>query len=385
MKSVKGLDLKNKSVVLRVDFNVTLDAYGKIIDDVKVRSSIPTINFLLKKGVDKIVILTHMGRPIVQKGAGIKQVINGNRGLVLEPIAKDLAKKLGIKTNVSRKYDKKYILPVYEISKKIIMMENLRFDVREEKNDSVFAKELASMGDVYVDDAFGNAHRAHASMVAITKYLPSFAGLLFEKEINTYKKILKKPPKPFVLIMGGAKVSDKIKILKKLVKKADKILLGGVMANTFLAGRKIDMKTSKIDKGSVSLASDIYTKDAGKFYLPTDLEWKGSMAVDIGKTTQDQYTRVINEGKTVFWNGTMGLTSLGNFKYALGTKAVIEAIANSSAKEKVICGGDTIAEVDKLGLVNKMTHVSTGGGVSLAYLAGEKLPAVEALNHSGKD
>ncbi len=383
MKTIKDISVKDKRVILRVDYNVTLDAYGKIIDDVKIRATIPTIKYLIKNKVKEIIILSHMGRPIVQKNAKIEDVIKGNHGLTLEPIANDLAKKLRINlSKLKREYDNKFALPIYRLSEKIVMMENLRFDPREEENDSVFAKKLADLGDIYVDDAFGNAHRKHASMVAVTKFVPSYAGLLFEKEIKVFQKILKNPPKPFVLIIGGAKVSDKIKILKKLVKKADKILLGGVMANTFLVSRKIDMKASKYDKDSVSVASDIYSKDAGKFYLPTDLVWKGGMAVDIGKTTQDQYKWVIRKAKTVFWNGTMGLTSLGNFKYAMGTKAVIEAIAESGAEEKIVCGGDTIAEVDKMGMVDKMTHVSTGGGASLVYLAGEKLSAVEALENS---
>lgn len=380
MKSIKKAQIKDKTVILRVDYNITLDAYGKIIDDVKIRASLPTIRHLIKYGAKRIIIISHMGRPIVRKGAKIDEIVRGNSGLILKPVAMDLAKRLKIKyKDIKAVKNKDFFLPFYKISSKIWLMENIRFDCREEKNDVVFAKELASLGDVYVDDAFANAHRQHASMVGIANNIPSYAGILFEKEIRSFEKVISKPTKPFVLVMGGAKVDEKIKILKKLAKKTDKIVLGGVLANTFLVSRDIDMKASKYDKESVPLASEIYGQFGKKIYLPMDLVWKGNMAVDIGKNTQKQYASIILKAKTVFWNGTMGLTSLGNFKYAAGTKAIIEAIVKSSAKDKVVCGGDTIGEVDKMGMISKMTHASTGGGAALAYLAGEKLPALEVL------
>lgn len=383
MQSIKKTNVKGKIVILRVDFNVTLDAYGKIIDDIKIRSTLPTIKYLLKNKAKRIIIISHMGRPIVQKGASIDNIIKGNLGLILKPTVVDLARRLKIKyKKLDTQKEGHFFLPFYKLNDQIWVMENIRFDWREEINDVKFSKELSELGEIYVDDAFGNAHRTHASMVGITKYIPSYAGLLLEKEVNSFNKILKKPPKPFVLVMGGAKVSDKIKILKKLIKKADKIVLGGVIANTFLVGRHIDMKMSVYDKDNVNYASEIYSQAAGKFYLPTDLVWKGKMAVDIGKTTQDQYAKVISKAKTIFWNGTMGLTSQGNFKYAIGTKAVITAIAESAAKEKIVCGGDTVGEVDKMKMMGKMTHVSTGGGAALAFLAGDKMPAIEALKKS---
>lgn len=380
MQSIKKANIKDKTILLRVDFNVTLDPNGKIIDDIKIASTLPTINYLLKNNAKKIIIVSHFGRPILKGATSIEQVMSGNRGLKLAPIAKNLAEHLGMKLEPTIK-NSDFFLPSYKISDQIYLMENIRFAAGEEKNDILFSKQLSKLADVYVDDAFGNAHRAHASMVGVTKYLPSYAGLLMEKEVSTLGELLKKPPKPFVLIMGGAKTSEKIQTLKKLVKKANKILLGGVMANTFLAGRDINMKYSTVDEENIDLANELYTSSAGKFYLPTDLVWKnGNIAVDIGKGTVEQFKKIIATAKTIFWNGTMGLTSMGNYKYSLGTREIIQAIADSPATEKIICGGDTIAEVEKMKMTKRMTFISTGGGAALDFLAGKKLPAIEALN-----
>lgn len=381
MKTIKNFDLDGKTVLLRTDYNVTLDPNGKIIDDIRIKATLPTIKYLLKK-VKKIIIVSHLGRPILQANANIKRIIAGNQGIILKPVALDLAKRLKIKFNDDAQYEGNFLLPFYKLSDKIWLMENVRFCPGEEANDLKFAKDMAKLADVYVDDAFGNIHRRHASMVGITKYLPSCAGLLLDAEVKNLTLLMKKPPKPFVLIAGGAKVAEKILTLKKLVKKADKILLGGVMANTFLVSRNVDVKNSTIEKKSVDMANDLYSCSASKFYLPNDLVWRGNVAVDIGKTTIGQYEKIIAKAKTIFWNGTMGLTSVGNFKYAIGTRAIIKAIAGSSAKDKIICGGDTIAEVDKMKLTNKMTFVSTGGGAALSFLAGDKMPGIEALvNH----
>jgi 3-phosphoglycerate kinase len=383
MRTIKNLKVEGKKVLLRVDFNVTLDNEGNIIDDIKVRSVLPTIKYLIKNKAQRIVLVSHMGRPIIRRGSSIENILIGNKGLMLQSIAVNLAKNLKIKyKKTGPKYLKDFILPFYQLNNQIWLMENIRFDYREELNDSVFSRQLSSLGDIYIDDAFGNAHRRHASMVGVTKYIPSYGGLLMDKEVKILSRVAKNTTSSLVIVFGGAKVSEKIRVLKKLVHKAENILLGGVMANTFLVSRKVDMKQSKYDKESVNLASDIYTASAGKFYLPIDLEWKNNMAVDIGKTTQDQYAKVIANAKAIFWNGTMGLTSQGNFKYALGTKSIIRAIADSKAKEKVICGGDTIAEVDKMGLSSKMTHISTGGGAAFKFLVGEKMPAIEALKKS---
>lgn len=380
MKSIKDINLKNKNILLRTDFNVTLNPEGKIIDDIRIRASLPTINYLLKSGVKKIIIISHLGRPIVHLKEKIANIISGNRSLVLLPIAMDLAKLLKLPTkNIDCKYQKNFTLPFYKLSDKIELLENIRFLAGEEKNDEQLAENLAKLADIYINDAFGASHRAHASTVGITKFLPSYPGLLIEKEVESLSKLFVKPPKPFVLILGGAKTDEKIKVLTNLIKKTDKILLGGVTANTFLVSRHVDIKASLYDKSSLDLVDNLYTQAAGKFYLPTDLVWHINRIVDIGKTTISQYEKVISKAKTIFYNGTMGLTSLGSYKYAIGTHAVISAIAKSDAKEKIICGGDTIAEVSRLNLIKKMSFVSTGGGAALEFLAGEKLPAIEAL------
>ncbi len=383
MNTIKKVDLKDKIVLLRTDYNVTIDVHGKIIDDIRVKATLPTLKYLMKHA-KKIIIVGHLGRPIIQAKASMQRIIAGNQGIILKPVANDLAKRLKIDfCDKDAQFDD-FVLPFYKLNDKIWLMENIRFCPEEEANDDSFAKTLANLADVYVDDAFGNIHRAHASMVGVTKYLPSYAGLLLTREIETLSMLMKKPPKPFVLISGGAKVSEKILTLEKLVKKADKILLGGIMANTFLASRDIDMKKSAVEKDSIEKASELYALAAKKFYLPNDLIWRSFAAVDIGKTTIRQFEQIIAKAETVFWNGTMGLTSVGNFKYAHGTHAIIKAVANSQAKNKIICGGDTIAEVSKMKLINKMTFVSTGGGAALSFLAGDVLPGIEALEENTK-
>lgn len=384
LKTLKQINVENKKILLRVDFNISFDVNGKIIDDIRMRYSLPTIRYLLEKKVDKIIIISHLGRPIIRPKASIEQIIAGNKNLSMRKVAENLSKLLGIKSKIKLKKINDFILPCYQLNSQIEILENIRFAKEEEQNDTNFAKSLAKMGDIYINDAFGASHRFHTSVVAITKFLPSCAGFLMEKEINNLSQLFKKPDKPFILILGGAKVAEKIQVLKKLVRKSSKILLGGVMANTFLASKNINLRNSKIDEGSIAIAKEIYSISASKFYLPTDLVWRNDMAVDIGKTTIEQYRKIINTGNTIFWNGTMGLTSLGNFKYSFGTRLIIEAIAESEAKNKVICGGDTISEVSKANMEDKFSYISTGGGAALEFLSGKKLPAIEALEKSKK-
>lgn len=379
MKSIKEVDLKNKKILLRTDFNVTLNPEGKIIDDLRIKASLATIRFLIKSGVKKIIIISHLGRPIIQPKATIEKIISGNSSLLMSPVAENLKKLLKLKQKITLAKLGNLDLPFYKLSDKIYLSENIRFLAEEEENDKALAIRLSKLGDVFVNDAFGVAHRAHASNVGVSKIIPSYPGFLLEKEIFNLSKLLSKPTKSFVLVLGGSKASEKIKVLKNLIKKVDKILLGGVMANTFLASRKIDVKNSLYDKKNLNLANDLYTQAAGKFYLPQDLVWQTNRIVDIGKGTISQYEKVLKNAKTIFMNGTMGLTSLGSYKYAIGTHAIIKTIAGSGAKEKIICGGDTIAEVDKLKLVNKMSFISTGGGAALEFLAGKKLPGIEIL------
>lgn len=382
IKDIKKINIKDKKIILRVDFNLTFDVNGKIIDDIRMRYALPTIKYLIEKKAKKIIIVSHLGRPIIRPNANIDQIIKGNQNLTLLKIAKNLAKLLNIRSKILYKKFNDFNLPYYQINDQIIMLENIRFVKEEEQNDLNFAKKLAQMGDLYINDAFGASHRSHASVVAITKYIPSYAGFLMQKEIDNLSQLITKPEKPFILILGGAKVTEKIKVLKKLLRKSSKILLGGVMANTFLASKNINLKNSKIDYKSISLAKEIYHASPNKFYLPTDLIWRNDIAVDIGKTTIEQYRKIIDKGKTVFWNGTMGLTSMGNFKYSLGTRSIIESIAENKSANKIVCGGDTIAEVSKINMEDKFNYISTGGGAALEFLSGKKLPAIEALEKS---
>lgn len=381
MKSIKDINLKNKNILLRTDFNVTLNPEGKIIDDIRLRASLPTIRYLIKSGAKRIVIISHLGRPIIQPKATVEKIIAGNKSLVLAPVAKELAKLLKLTIYNGQPTTKlgNLNLPFYKLTDQIYLSENIRFLPEEEENNKVLSARLAKLGDLFVNDAFAVSHRTHASTVGVAKILPSYPGFLMEKEINNLTKLLAKPPKPFVLVLGGAKVGEKIKTLANLIKKINFVILGGVMANTFLASREIDVKNSLVDVKSLELADEIYSQAAGKFYLPQDLVWQGSRIVDIGKQTQNQYEKIIAKAKTIFMNGTMGLTSLGSYKYAVGTHAIIKAVAESEAIEKIICGGDTIAEVDRLNLIKKMSFISTGGGATLKFLAGEKLPGIEVL------
>lgn len=380
MKSIKDINLKNKNILLRTDFNVTLNPAGKIIDNIRIKASLATIKYLLDAGVKKITIVSHLGRPIVRIKEKISNIIAGNQALTMRPIAQNLASLLKLQEKeILCRFCDGFPLPIYQLSDKIFLLENIRFLPEEEQNGDGLSRQLAKLAQVFINDAFGASHRAHASIVGVSKYLPSYSGLLIEKEIDNLSKLLSKPPKPFVLVLGGAKTHEKMKVLANLIKKVDKILLGGVMANTFLVSRHVDVRNSVYDREDMDLADDLYTRAAGKFYLPTDLVWQGTRIVDIGKTTIEQYKKLIFRAKTIFLNGTMGLTSLGSYKYAVGTHAIIKAIAESPSKEKIICGGDTIAEVDRLKLVKKMSFVSTGGGAALQFMAGEKLPGVEAL------
>lgn len=380
MKTIKGLNFSNKRVILRVDFNVTIDAKGKIIDDIKVESTLPTIKRILKDKPKEVILISHFGRPVYRANDKLSTIISGNKGLTLKTVADDLSKRLGLNKEPKVINKNNFGLPFYQLDENLLLMENIRFDKREEENDKVLSRELANLADIYVCDAFGNAHRKHSSMVGIAEILPAYAGLLMEKEVNSLTKLLEDPEKPFVLILGGAKTSEKINTLKKLIKKANKVLLAGVTANTFLYAREVDIKKSVYEKESVDVANELYMQYPGKFHLPNDLVWRNDMAVDIGTATINEYKKIIEKGKTIFWNGTMGLTSLGNFKYSLGTREIIKAIVESDASEKIVCGGDTIAEVDKAHMSSKMSHISTGGGAALSFLAGEEMPIIDLLN-----
>jgi phosphoglycerate kinase len=322
MKTLKDLDLKNKKVLVRVDFNVPLGPQGEILDDFRIRQTLPTIEYLMKQGAE-IILMSHLGDP---GGKFVKE-------LVMAPVDKRLEELLG---------------------KKVTLLENLRFNPGEEKNDDGFAKELAKNADVYVNDAFGVCHRNHASVSAITKYLPAAAGLLLEKEIETMTALTQNPKKPLVAIIGGAKVETKVGVIEKISQKADFILVSGLIHKAIL-GQKIQLKHPE------------------KIISPVDEVGEGK---DIGIKTIALFEEKIAPAKTIFWNGPVG--RIEDEHFVSGTKAIAQAIVKSRAFS-IIGGGETVEFINKLGLLSEFSHVSTGGGAMLAFLSGEKLPGLEAL------
>lgn len=400
MKFIRELspkDLEGKKVLVRVDFNLPITSAGKILDDFRIKASLKTIKYLLQSRVEKVILISHLGRPVVRSKEKIEKIVSGNRNLILEPMARKLADWLKIKSKPKSIFIDKINFPAYQLAKKLILLENIRFDAGEvpthrpesvggsgsrpegvgKKNDE-FARELASLGDIYVNDAFAVCHRQQASIVGISKFLPSYAGFLIGKEIKILDKLLTNPQKPFVLILGGAKVYDKMMVLKNLLKKVDFILLGGVMANTFMRARGIDVKKSVVENERMELANKLFNRAARKFILPTTLVWDKERIVDVDPRAIQQWKRYFDKAKTIFWNGTMGLTSLGIHKFTRGSAEIAKMMVESKAVT-IVSGGDTIAEVNRLKLASKMTFISTGGGATLEYLAGNKLPGLEAL------
>ena len=389
--TIDDLDLKGKKVLLRVDFNVPLDK-GAIRDDTRIKASLPTIRRVLEQG-GKAILIAHLGRP---KGK-VKEELR------LNPVAERLEELL--KKNV-KKLDDCIGEEVRQITAtlrdgELILLENLRFHKEEEENDPEFAKELAGLADVFINDAFGTAHRAHASTVGVTKFLPSACGYLLKKEIEYLGKILSNPERPFIVILGGAKVSTKIGVIKNLLDKADIFIFGGGMAYTFFKARGVEIDRSLVEKDKIDLAKEILIEAIRKsipILLPIDHvvadrvaadaevkvvqrlgippDWQ---AVDIGPATISKFGHAINTGKTILWNGPMGIFEIEPF--AKGTFAIARLLADSEATT-VIGGGDSAAAIARVGLTDRMNHVSTGGGASLEFLEGKELPGVVAL--SGK-
>jgi len=378
LKDLPSNELRDKKLIIRVDFNVPVNQDGTVEDDSRIKASLATIKSAIQSKAEKIYLISHLGRPVIRSKERIETICLGNANLTLAHVAKKLAEWLDIKSEPAKIMLDDINFPAYEINEQIIMLENIRFDEREEKNDDEFAKELASLGDIFVNDAFAVCHRTHASVVGITKYLPSYAGYLIEKEIRNLDKLITEPERPFVLVMGGAKVLDKMMVLKNLIKKVDYILLGGVMANTFMTTRGIDVKKSLIERDRLELADKLFRRAPKKFIFPTTLIWNMGKIVDVDPSTIDSWKRYFDKAKTIFWNGTMGLTSMSVHNFSQGTREMAKLITESKAT-KIVAGGDTIAEVAKLKLESKFDFVSTGGGATLEYLAGNKLPGLEAL------
>jgi len=380
MKSIKDGQCKNKRVLVRVDFNVPIRAAGgavadfnepifkgKIQDDFRIKITIPTINYL-KTRASRIILVAHLGRP---RGEFKKD-------LELEPVAKNLAGILGIKEEITKKCIDDFW--AYQISPKIFLLENIRFYKEEEENDLSFSKKLASLADIYVDEAFSDSHREHASIEGITHFLPSYAGFNLEKEIKSLIRLRHNPKRPFVFILGGAKVSDKIEFIQKIEHLADWILLGGLLGNTFLVASGKDLKETEVPKESIILAKQILKSLGRKIILPA---WpvfgklnKKAAALDIGKEDVAKFASYIQKAKTIFWNGNLGMTEITRYKN--GSKAIALQIIKSKAFS-VAAGGDTIGFLRNIKIADRFSFISSGGGASLKFLAGEKFKALERL------
>ncbi len=392
IRTIRDRLWEGKRVLVRVDFNVPINEDGEISDDTRIREAMPTIDFLTKTGA-RVILVSHLGRP---KG----KVVDSLR---LDPIAKRLALLLGqqvMKADDTNGVSARELVAQLQ-NGDILLLENVRFYPEEEKNDPVFAQSLANLADVFVNDAFGTAHRAHASTVGVADYIPAFAGFLMEKELAVMGAALTDPIRPLVAIVGGAKVSDKIGVLENLLEKADAILIGGGMANTFLESRGYPMGRSLVEADKVCLAGQLLhqaqarnkqillptdlviakdmTPDAAVLTVPADQVAEGWMALDIGPVTRSAYREVILKAGTVIWNGPMGVFEMPAF--SRGTEAIAQAMAESAALT-IVGGGDSAAAVEQFGLSDKMKHISTGGGASLEFMEGKVLPGVAILEDS---
>ena len=389
-KTIEDIDVAGKRVLVRVDFNVPLDDKGEITDETRIQAALPTIQYLIDKGA-KVILMSHLGRP---KGE-VKPEFS------LAPVAKRLAEILNTKVVFAKDCVGKEAKDAVDSIEdgQVVLLENLRFHKEETANDPAFAKELASLGDIFVNDAFGTAHRAHASTAGVAEYLPAVAGYLIGKELSFMGKALEDPARPFIAILGGAKVSDKIGVIENLLSKVDCLIIGGGMANTFVKAQGYEMGKSLVDDERLGLALELMeqaNKKGIKIMLPSDFVVATElspmaeahvvpvdnipaemMALDIGPSTRIIFANEIKRAKTVIWNGPMGVAEIPAF--AGGTRAIAEALAEASATT-IIGGGDSAAAVKKLGFADKMSHISTGGGASLEFLEGKELPGVAALN-----
>jgi phosphoglycerate kinase len=388
-KTLQDIDVKGKKVFCRVDFNVPMKD-GEVTDDTRIKAALPTIEYLSEQGAT-VILASHLGRP---KGEAVEE-------LRLDPVAKRLSDLLGKEVV---KTDEVYGSEVNEALSRlsdgdILLLENVRFEAGEEKNDEQLAQAFADMADIYVNDAFGAAHRAHASTAGVAEKLPAVAGKLLEKEIAVLGKALENPERPFTAIIGGAKVKDKINVIDNLLDKVDNLIVGGGLAYTFIKAQGHEIGKSLLEEDKLDLAKEFMqkAKDNGvNFVLPVDVvvaddfseeantkivdieeipaDWE---ALDIGPKTREKYSQIVADSKLVIWNGPMGVFELNVF--AGGTKAVAESLANTEGYT-VIGGGDSAAAVEKFDYAEDMDHVSTGGGASLEFMEGKALPGVEALN-----
>lgn len=389
-KTVEDIDVAGKRVLARVDFNVPQDEHGHITDDTRITAALPTINYLIEHGA-KTILVSHLGRP---KGVTPKYT--------LEPVAARLEELIGKPVELLDDDIGVEVRDAVDQMKNgdVVLLENVRFYPEEEKDDPEFARKLASLAEVYVNDAFGTAHRAHASTEGVAHYLPGVAGFLMRKELDYLGGALTEPNRPFVAILGGAKVKDKIGVIRSLLAKVDTLIIGGGMAYTFLHAKGLEIGKSLLDASNIEFCKEILAESGGKILLPQDVvvtnanpfevgegpcetkivsvgeipaDWEGA---DIGPKTIAEFSAAIKGAGTVVWNGPMGIFEFA--KFANGTRAIAEALANSGAIT-IIGGGDSAAAVQRMGFGDKMTHISTGGGASLEFLEGKALPGVIAL------
>ncbi len=390
-KTVKDIDVKGKKVLVRCDFNVPQDENGNITDTRRIVSSLPTIKYLIENGA-KVILCSHLGRP---KGEVKKE-------FSLAPVAKELSKELGIEVKLSDDIIGESAKSIAQSLKEgeVMLLENVRFDAREEKNNPEMARELASLAEIYVNDAFGAAHRAHASTAGVADYLPAVSGFLIEKELDFMGDALENPTRPFVAILGGKKVSDKIGVINALLEKVDTLMIGGAMAYTFFKAQGYGVGNSICELDKLDLALELMEKakqKGVKMMLPVDTKlgkefdkntesktvkaseipdgWEG---FDIGEETIKLYKEELKNAKTIVWNGPLGLFEFDQF--AIGTNEIAKTLAEVDAVT-IIGGGDSAAAIEKAGLSDKMTHISTGGGASLEFLEGKKLPGIECLQN----
>ena len=391
-KTIRDVDVTNKKVLVRCDFNVPLDKEtGKITNDLRIVAALPTIKYLLENNA-KVILCSHLGKP---KGE-IKPELS------LKPVANRLSEYLGFEVKFSKDIVGEN---AKELSKelkpgKAILLENVRFDPREEKNDKEFSKELASLAEIYVNDAFGTAHRAHSSTVGVAEFLPAVCGFLIEKEVGMLGDNLNNPERPFVAILGGAKVSDKIKVIENLLEKVDSIIIGGGMTYTFLKAMGYEIGNSICELDRIDIAKETIEKAEKrgvKLLFPIDTVCgkefsneaetivvdskeipKGWQGLDIGPKAIEEFTQVLKNAKTVIWNGPLGVFEFE--KFAKGTNAIAKVLSEINAIT-IVGGGDSVAAVEKGGFSDKITHISTGGGATLEYLEGKELPGIECLEN----
>ncbi|MCR8868759.1 MULTISPECIES: phosphoglycerate kinase [Peribacillus] len=389
-KSIKDIELKGKRVFCRVDFNVPMQD-GKISDDTRIKAALPTISYLTEQGA-KVILASHLGRP---KGQVVEE-------LRLAPVAERLSELSGKDVQKAEEAYGETVQSIIENMQngEILLLENVRFYPGEEKNDQELAKSFAALADVYVNDAFGAAHRAHASTEGIAHHLPAVAGLLMEKELSVLGKALSNPERPFTAIIGGAKVKDKIGVIENLLEKVDHLIIGGGLGYTFIKAQGHEIGNSLLEEDKIELAKSFIesAKEKGvKLHLPIDAVVTAEfspdaetdnvdidaipsdkMALDIGPKTSELFADVIKSSKLVIWNGPMGVFEFD--KFANGTRTVAQALAEANDTYSIVGGGDSAAAAEKFGLAEKMSHISTGGGASLEFMEGKELPGVVALN-----